>query len=83
MNDAAADLNRLMSQALLLVTLVTPAAGALRIGWSGMWHMLGREEDIEGVIRKVGVGMLFVFGSEAVVGIFRVLIRAGLAVVHP
>lgn len=80
MNDAAADLNRLMNQALLLVTMVTPAAGALRIGWSGMWHMLGKEEDMEAVIRRVLVGMLFVFGAGAVVGVFKVLINGLLAV---
>lgn len=81
-NAAAADLNRLMHQALLMVNLVTPAGAALRIGWSGFWHMMGREEDLEGVIRKVALGMLFVFGAEAFVALFRVLIRAGLAVMQ-
>lgn len=82
-NAAAGDLNRLMHQALLLVNLVTPAAGALRIGWSGFWHMVGKEDDLEGVVRKVFLGMGFVYGSEIFVAIFRLLIKAGLAVVKP
>lgn len=80
---AAADLNRLMHQTLLLINLATPAAGAVRIGWSGFWHMFGKEEDIEGVIRKVFLGMAFVYGAEAFVAIFRTLIRAGMAVIQP